>query len=186
MTSENVLEDSVASETVGKKVLIIYAHQEPRSFNGALKDVAVAELSQQGCSVTVSDLYALNFEPRATGKDITAWGDPPHCFPRGLHFAPAARGSTLAHVLPSTGCLVSLAAVLSGARSCLAVALLWSLMHGTLHFCGFKVLAPQISFGPEMASEEERKRMVASWAQRLKTLWEEEPIHCSPPWYFGQ
>ncbi|OWK13188.1 hypothetical protein Celaphus_00014646 [Cervus elaphus hippelaphus] len=60
------------------------------------------------------------------------------------------------------------------------------LPHGTLHFCGFKVLAPQISFGPEMASEEERKRMVASWAQRLKTLWEEEPIHCSPPWYFGQ
>lgn len=56
---------------LGKKVLIVYAHQEPRSFNGALKDVAVAELSQQGCSVTVSDLYALNFEPRATGKDIT-------------------------------------------------------------------------------------------------------------------
>ncbi|XP_010829727.1 PREDICTED: ribosyldihydronicotinamide dehydrogenase [quinone] [Bison bison bison] len=63
---------------------------------------------------------------------------------------------------------------------------LWPLQHGTLHFCGFKVLAPQISFGPEMASEEERKRMVASWAQRLKTLWEEEPIQCSPPWYFGQ
>ena len=56
---------------LGKKVLIVYAHQEPRSFNGALKDVAVAELSQQGCSVTVSDLYALNFGPRATGKDIT-------------------------------------------------------------------------------------------------------------------
>ena len=56
---------------LGKKVLIVYAHQEPRSFNGALKDAAVAELSQQGCSVTVSDLYALNFEPRATGKDIT-------------------------------------------------------------------------------------------------------------------
>ncbi|OWK13219.1 NQO2 [Cervus elaphus hippelaphus] len=37
---------------LGKKVLIVYAHQEPRSFNGALKDVAVAELSQQGCSVT--------------------------------------------------------------------------------------------------------------------------------------
>ena len=57
-----------------------------------------------------------------------AWGDPPHCFPRGLHFAPAARGSPLAHILPSTGCLVSLAAVLSGARSYLTVTLLWSLM----------------------------------------------------------
>ncbi|VTJ90036.1 Hypothetical predicted protein [Marmota monax] len=55
----------------GKKVLIVYAHQEPKSFNGSLKKVAVDELSQQGCTVTVSDLYAMNFEPRATRKDIT-------------------------------------------------------------------------------------------------------------------
>lgn len=55
----------------GKKVLIVYAHQEPRSFNGSLKKVAVDELSKQGCTVTVSDLYAMNFEPRATRKDIT-------------------------------------------------------------------------------------------------------------------
>lgn len=65
-----------------------------------------------------------------------------------------------------------------------AVPSLW-LQHGTLHFCGFKVLAPQVSFGPEYASEEERRGMVATWAQRLKTIWEEEPIDCSPPWYFG-
>ncbi|XP_013377318.1 PREDICTED: ribosyldihydronicotinamide dehydrogenase [quinone] isoform X2 [Chinchilla lanigera] len=64
--------------------------------------------------------------------------------------------------------------------------LLWPLQHGTLHFCGFKVLAPQISFAPEYSSEEDRKAMVASWAQRLKSLWQEEPIQCSPPWYFGQ
>uniref|UniRef100_A0A8D1W8V7 Ribosyldihydronicotinamide dehydrogenase [quinone] n=1 Tax=Sus scrofa TaxID=9823 RepID=A0A8D1W8V7_PIG len=62
---------------------------------------------------------------------------------------------------------------------------LWPLQHGTLHFCGLKVLAPQVSFGPEYASEEERRGMVAAWAQRLKTIWEEEPIDCSPPWYFG-
>ncbi|KAM5268786.1 ribosyldihydronicotinamide dehydrogenase [quinone]-like isoform 1-T1 [Hipposideros larvatus] len=55
----------------GKKVLIVYAHQEPRSFNGSLKKVAVDELSKQGCTVTVSDLYAMDFEPRATRKDIT-------------------------------------------------------------------------------------------------------------------
>ncbi|KAM9075903.1 ribosyldihydronicotinamide dehydrogenase [quinone] isoform 1-T1 [Megaptera novaeangliae] len=63
---------------------------------------------------------------------------------------------------------------------------LWPLQHGTLHFCGFKVLAPHISFAPEFASEEERRGMVASWAQRLKTIWKEEPIPCWPPWYFGQ
>ncbi|POI23071.1 hypothetical protein CIB84_013181, partial [Bambusicola thoracicus] len=54
----------------GKKVLIVYAHQEPNSFNGSLKRVAVEELSKQGCSVTVSDLYAMQFEPRATRNDI--------------------------------------------------------------------------------------------------------------------
>ncbi|XP_053520058.1 ribosyldihydronicotinamide dehydrogenase [quinone] isoform X1 [Artibeus jamaicensis] len=63
---------------------------------------------------------------------------------------------------------------------------LWPLQHGALHFCGFKVLAPQISFAPEFASEEERKGMMASWAQRLKTIWREDPIPCTPSWYFGQ
>lgn len=54
----------------GRKVLIVYAHQEPKSLNGSLKRVAVEELSKQGCSVTVSDLYAMQFEPRATRNDI--------------------------------------------------------------------------------------------------------------------
>lgn len=52
-------------------MLIVYAHQEPRSFNGSLKKVAVDELSKQGCTVIVSDLYAMDFEPRATRQDIT-------------------------------------------------------------------------------------------------------------------
>ncbi|XP_055451228.1 ribosyldihydronicotinamide dehydrogenase [quinone] isoform X7 [Psammomys obesus] len=63
---------------------------------------------------------------------------------------------------------------------------LWPLQHGTLHFCGFKVLAPQISFGLDVSSEEERKVMLASWAQRLKGIWKEEPIHCTPSWYFQE
>lgn len=54
----------------GRKVLIVYAHQEPKSLNGSLKSIAVEELSKQGCSVTVSDLYAMQFEPRATRNDI--------------------------------------------------------------------------------------------------------------------
>nr|XP_008114522.1 PREDICTED: ribosyldihydronicotinamide dehydrogenase [quinone] [Anolis carolinensis] len=54
----------------GKKALIVYAHQEPKSMNGSYKAVAVEELSKQGCSVTVSDLYEMQFEPRTTRKDI--------------------------------------------------------------------------------------------------------------------
>jgi NAD(P)H dehydrogenase (quinone) len=44
-------------------VLIVYAHPEPRSFNGALKDLAVATLRSAGHEVQVSDLYAMTFEP---------------------------------------------------------------------------------------------------------------------------
>ncbi|MGJ4932377.1 NAD(P)H-dependent oxidoreductase [Bradyrhizobium sp. HKCCYLS2038] len=51
-------------------VLIVFAHQEPRSFNGALRDIAVQTLSRQGFTVEVSDLYAEEFEARATARDF--------------------------------------------------------------------------------------------------------------------
>ncbi len=37
-------------------VLIVYAHHEPKSFNGALKDIAVKVLTEVGHQVKVSDL----------------------------------------------------------------------------------------------------------------------------------
>ncbi|KAG8571585.1 hypothetical protein GDO81_011709 [Engystomops pustulosus] len=54
----------------GKNVLIVYAHQEPKSMNGSLKNIAVDVLSKMGCSVTVSDLYAMNFNAVTTRNDI--------------------------------------------------------------------------------------------------------------------
>jgi NAD(P)H dehydrogenase (quinone) len=44
-------------------VLLVYAHPEPASFNGALKDLAVEVLTGAGHSVEVSDLYAMRFDP---------------------------------------------------------------------------------------------------------------------------
>ncbi len=41
------------------KVLLIYAHPEPRSLNGALKNFAIRHLQQAGHEVQVSDLYAM-------------------------------------------------------------------------------------------------------------------------------
>ncbi|XP_035274546.1 NAD(P)H dehydrogenase [quinone] 1 [Anguilla anguilla] len=55
----------------GRNVLIVYAHQSPASFNAAARDVAVEVLEQQGCRVVISDLYAMNFSPSATVRDIT-------------------------------------------------------------------------------------------------------------------
>ncbi|OLS62907.1 NAD(P)H-dependent oxidoreductase [Pseudomonas putida] len=52
-------------------VLIVYAHPEPCSLNGALKDHAVAHLQRQGHSVQVSDLYAMNFKAQIDADDNT-------------------------------------------------------------------------------------------------------------------
>lgn len=51
-------------------IFIVYAHPEPRSFNGALKDKAVDVLSAAGHNVTVSDLYAMDFQPAIGPQDF--------------------------------------------------------------------------------------------------------------------
>jgi len=58
------------------KVFIVYAHPEPKSFNGALKDLAVSELTRLGHEVKVSDLYAMRFNPVAGRHDFTAPENP--------------------------------------------------------------------------------------------------------------
>lgn len=45
------------------KALIVYAHPEPRSFNGQLKDIIYETLTAQGAEVAISDLYAMGFNP---------------------------------------------------------------------------------------------------------------------------
>ncbi|MED5609463.1 MULTISPECIES: NAD(P)H-dependent oxidoreductase [Pseudomonas] len=52
------------------KVLIVHAHNEPASFNAALKNLAVMVLGEQGHEVVVSDLYAQKFNPVATAEDF--------------------------------------------------------------------------------------------------------------------
>lgn len=51
-------------------VLIVHAHPEPQSFTTAMKDLAVQELGNAGHQVQVSDLYAMNFNPVASGNDF--------------------------------------------------------------------------------------------------------------------
>ncbi|CAM3633547.1 Glutathione-regulated potassium-efflux system ancillary protein KefF [Bordetella sputigena] len=53
-------------------VLIVYAHPEPRSLNGAIKDFAVERLGQAGHAVQVSDLYAMNWKAVVDADDNTA------------------------------------------------------------------------------------------------------------------
>lgn len=52
------------------RYFIVYAHPEPRSLNGSLKDAAVHALTQSGHEVRVSDLYAINFKAVADAGDF--------------------------------------------------------------------------------------------------------------------
>src|ERR1700737_4200005 len=52
------------------KVLLVFAHPEPRSLNGALRDVAVKELQAQGHEVRVSDLYADGWKSEVDRADF--------------------------------------------------------------------------------------------------------------------
>lgn len=57
------------------KVLIVFAHNEPRSFNAAMKDTAIQVLEGEGHEVVVSDLYAMNFNPVASAADFSDRAD---------------------------------------------------------------------------------------------------------------
>ena len=53
-------------------ILIVYAHPEPRSLNGALRDRMVATLAAAGHEVLVSDLYARGWKAALDGADFPA------------------------------------------------------------------------------------------------------------------
>jgi NAD(P)H dehydrogenase (quinone) len=57
-------------------VLIVYAHPEPQSFGGTLRDTAINALSEQGHKVVVSDLYAEGFHAPAGPGDFTERHNP--------------------------------------------------------------------------------------------------------------
>lgn len=54
-------------------ILIVYAHPEPRSLNGSLKDFAVGRLQDNGHAVQVSDLYAMDWKAVLDADDCTDW-----------------------------------------------------------------------------------------------------------------
>ncbi|HMG49555.1 MAG TPA: NAD(P)H-dependent oxidoreductase, partial [Inquilinus sp.] len=53
-------------------ILLVFAHPEPRSLNGALRDVAVQALEAEGHQVRVSDLYADRWKSEVDRADFPA------------------------------------------------------------------------------------------------------------------
>lgn len=57
-------------------VLIVFAHPEPQSFNGAMLRTAVSTLEAAGHAVQVSDLYASAFDPVSDRRNFTTVREP--------------------------------------------------------------------------------------------------------------
>ncbi|MFO1024397.1 MAG: NAD(P)H-dependent oxidoreductase [Acetobacteraceae bacterium] len=57
------------------QVLIVHAHPEPQSFNGAMTRTAQQVLGDQGHQVTVSDLYAMNFHAASDRSNFASVAD---------------------------------------------------------------------------------------------------------------
>jgi NAD(P)H dehydrogenase (quinone) len=52
--------------------VIVYAHPNPKSFSAAIRD-QISDLSQSlGNSVTIRDLYKINFNPVLSGDDFAS------------------------------------------------------------------------------------------------------------------
>lgn len=54
-------------------VLIVFAHPESQSFNGALLDATVAYLKEEGHEVKISDLYNLKFKTTIDRDDFPSY-----------------------------------------------------------------------------------------------------------------
>lgn len=57
------------------KILIVFAHPEEKSFNGALFRTTIATLEEAGHEVKTSDLYKSNFQPVSDQRNFTRLKD---------------------------------------------------------------------------------------------------------------
>lgn len=53
-------------------ILIVYAHPEPKSMNGAMFNTAITALSNAGHQVKTSDLYAMEFNAASNRSNFTS------------------------------------------------------------------------------------------------------------------
>jgi NAD(P)H dehydrogenase (quinone) len=54
--------------------------------------------------------------------------------------------------------------------------ILYPIQHGILYFTGFSVLPPFVAWSVARLTDEERRAYLDRWADRLRGIWEEEPI----------
>ncbi|XP_048211180.1 NAD(P)H dehydrogenase [quinone] 1 [Perognathus longimembris pacificus] len=222
-----------------RTALIVLAHSEKTSFNHAMKEAAVEALTSRGWEVMESDLYAMNFNPIISRKDITGelkdsenfqypaevslaykegrlspdivaeqkkleaadlvifqfplqWFGVPAIlkgwFERvlvaGFAYTYAAmydkgpfqnKKAVLSITTGGSGSMYSL----QGVHGDMNINL-WPIQSGTLHFCGFQVLEPQLTYSIGHVPPDARIQILEGWKQRLENIWEETPLYFAP------
>ena len=225
------------------KVLIVFAHPEPRSFGRRMLDASIAALKAREHEVAVSDLYAMKFNPVASAADFSVrrfpdtlyydreqkyarqhdafaadiqgeigrlewcdmlilqfplwWFSVPaimkgwidRVFANGVAYGGGEkldrgglRGRTGMLAL-TTNCYPSMAAT-DGLLGDMAVNL-WPLQHGTLAFCGLKVLPPFIGWSIQSVDDATREGYLGEYAARMQALEQTEPLAFHPMSDFG-
>lgn len=70
-SSASALPNGASSQR--KRVLIVYAHPEPRSLNGSLRDAMAQRLRDTGHDVQMSDLHAMGWKAVIDAEDFPAY-----------------------------------------------------------------------------------------------------------------
>ncbi|XP_062033892.1 NAD(P)H dehydrogenase [quinone] 1 [Lepus europaeus] len=222
-----------------RKALIVLAHAERTSFNYAMKEAAVEALKRTGWEVAESDLYAMNFNPVLSRKDITGkLKDPENFqypaestlaykegrlspdivaeqkklqaadlvvfqFPLQWFGVPAILKGWYERVLigefaytyasmydkgPFRKKKALLSITTGGSGSMYSLQgihgdmniILWPIQSGILHFCGFQVLEPQLTYSIGHTPEDARVQILQRWKERLGSIWDEAPLYFPP------
>ncbi|KAF6078851.1 NAD(P)H quinone dehydrogenase 1 [Phyllostomus discolor] len=62
--------------------------------------------------------------------------------------------------------------------------ILWPIQSGTLHFCGFQVLEPQLTYSVGHIPADARIQVLEGWKKRLENIWDETPLYFAPSSFF--
>ncbi|KAG8521718.1 NAD(P)H dehydrogenase [quinone] 1 [Galemys pyrenaicus] len=224
---------------IAKKALIVLAHSEKTSFNYAMKEAAVEALKGKGWDVLESDLYAMDFNPLITRKDIIGKLKDPGNFQYPAEAALAYKESRLSpdivaeqkkleaadlvifqfplqwfgvpaimkgwfeRVLtagfaytyatmydqgPFRNKKTVLSITTGGSGSMYSLegvhgdmnVILWPIQSGILHFCGFQVLEPQLTYSIGHIPADARTQILEGWKKRLENIWNESSLYFAP------
>ncbi|XP_039330173.1 NAD(P)H dehydrogenase [quinone] 1 isoform X2 [Saimiri boliviensis] len=58
--------------------------------------------------------------------------------------------------------------------------ILWPIQSGILHFCGFQVLEPQLTYSIGHTPADTRIQILEGWKKRLENIWDETPLYFAP------